>query len=96
MSDGQFDRIDRRFNEMDQRLDRLEARLDGRISDLDRHMRVLHEDVIARVAALPEYSGPTKAEFAELKDLIERRLEPLEAAVRHHSADIERLKRART
>jgi hypothetical protein len=49
-------------------------------------MHVLHEDVIARIAAIPEYTGPTKAEmqqgFAELRDAIDRRLVPLEAIAR--------------
>jgi hypothetical protein len=106
MSEERFDRIE-------QRLDRLEAgqsdlrtdlnahvgRLEGRIDDLDRHMHVLHEDVIARIAAIPEYTGPTKAEmdqgFADLREMISRRLDPLDATVRQHTIDIERLKQAR-
>jgi hypothetical protein len=59
----------------------------------------LHEDVIARIAAIPEYSGPTKGEiqqgFAELRETIERRLDPLESIVRQHTIEIERLKPAR-
>jgi len=74
-------------------------RLDGRIDDVDRHMHVLHEDVIAHIAAIPEYTGPTKAEmehgFAELREMIDRRMVPLEATVRQHSLDIERLKQTR-
>jgi chromosome segregation ATPase len=62
------------------------GRLDGLIDDLDQHMHVLHEDVIARIAAIPEYTGPTKAEmqqgFADLREAIERRLDPLEAIER--------------
>ncbi len=69
--------------------------MEDRIEVLDRHMHVLHEDVIGRIAALPEYIGPTKAEFAELKEMIGRRLDPLEATVRQHSLDIERLKNSR-
>jgi hypothetical protein len=60
-------------------------------------MHVLHEDVIARIAAIPEYTGPTKAEmdqgFADVREMISRRLDPLEATVRQHSIDIEQLKR---
>jgi hypothetical protein len=63
-------------------------------------MHVLHEDVIARIAAIPKYTGPTRAEveqgFADLRELIERRLDPLEAVVRQHSIDIEHLKQARS
>jgi len=63
-------------------------------------MHVLHEDVIARIAAIPDYSGLMKAEIAhgvaELREVIERRLDPLEAVVRQHSIEIERLKQARS
>ena len=100
---------DERFDRIEQRLERLETgqtalradvsvgfgRFDGRIDDLDQRMHVLHEDVIARIAAIPEYPGPTKAEFASLREMIERRLDPLEAVVREHSAEIEQLKHAR-
>jgi chromosome segregation ATPase len=65
------------------------------LSDLDRHMHVLHEDVLDCIAATREYSGPTRTEFAELKEMIERRLDPLETAVRHHSLEIEQLKHSR-
>ena len=98
MSEERFDRIE-------QRLDRLEAgqvglrnhvgRLDRRFDDLDRHMHVLHEDVIARIAAIPEYAGPTRAAFTELREIIERRLDPFEATVRQHTIEIERLKQTR-
>jgi archaellum component FlaC len=86
--DGRFDALDRRVES-----------LETRVTDLARHMHVLHEDVIARIAAIPEYTGPTKAEmnhgFADLREMIGRRLDPLEATVRQHSIDIERLKQDR-
>jgi chromosome segregation ATPase len=95
MSEEHFDRIE-------QRLDRLKGgqqQLRADLGDLDRHMHVLHEDVIARIAAIPEYSGPTRAEmqqsFADLRETIERRLDPLEATVRQHTIEIERLKQTR-
>lgn len=72
---------------------RLEG-VDGRIEDLDQHMHVLHEEVIGRIADTREYTGPTREEFNELKEMIGRRLDPLEAAVRHHTVEIERLKQA--
>jgi chromosome segregation ATPase len=65
------------------------------LEDLGRHMRVLHEEVLDRIRAIPEYSGPTRAEFAELKEMLGRRLDPLEATVRQHSAEIEHLKQQR-
>ena len=95
---ARFDGVDARFAEVDARFDRVETRLDrldGRMDDLGRHMRVLHESVMDRFAAQKEYSGPTRAEFAELKEMLGRRLEPLEMVVRAHSADIDKLKRAR-
>ena len=53
-------------------------------------MHVLHEGVIARIAAIPEYTDPTKAEmdqgFADLRETITRRLDPLEATVRQQPA----------
>jgi hypothetical protein len=86
-----------RFERTEQPLDRLEtrqldlnaqfARLEGRLDDLDRHMHVLHEDVIARIAAIPKYTGPTKAEmkrgFADLRKAINRWLNPVDAFERH-------------
>jgi chromosome segregation ATPase len=94
--DERLNGIDRRLHGIDGRLDRLDARLngmDGRLDDLDRHMHVLHEDLKHDISAM--YSGPTSAEFAELREIVERRLDPLEAAVRQHSIDIDRLKRER-
>jgi hypothetical protein len=45
------------------------------------------------------HTGPTKLEmdqgFAELGEAVGRRLDPLEAAVRHHTVEIERLKQGR-
>ena len=69
-------------------------RIDERIVELDRHMHILHEDAIARIAATREYPGPTRQEFAEFKAAFGQRLDPLEAAVRQHSAEIDRLKRS--
>ena len=70
-------------------------RLVDRIDDIDRRMHLFHEDVIARLAAKFEYRGPTRAEFAELKEMISRRLDPLEMTVCQHSVDIEGLKNSR-
>lgn len=56
------------------------------LANLDHNMRVLHEDVIARIAALAPDFAPIRREFrqadAELRDEIDRRLTPLEAAAR--------------
>ena len=54
--------------------------------ETNRHMRVLHEEVIDRIAALAPDFAPIRREFrqadTELRESIERRLEPLEAAER--------------
>jgi chromosome segregation ATPase len=102
--DGRIEHLDRdmhalheaaigRIEDLDRRMHLLHEAAIGRIEDVDRHMHVLHEDVIARIAATPEYTGPTRAEFAELKEMLSRRLDPLEAAVRLHSVEIDQLKR---
>ena len=96
--DGRLDDLTDHVSRMDSRIDDLTGQvssLDSRIDDLGRHMRVLHEDTIARITATREYTGPTREEFAELKDMIGGRLDPLETVVRQHSIDIERLKRRR-
>jgi chromosome segregation ATPase len=96
--DQRLDRVDQRFGQVKERLDRLETgqgKMSDRIEALDQHMHVLHEDVIARIAATREYTGPTRAEFAELKEMLGRRLDPLEATVRLHSREIDKLKRGR-
>jgi hypothetical protein len=109
MTEERFDRIEERLDRVEagQQALRMEVvgmgqRVDGleqRVEELDRHMHVLHEDTIARIAAIPEYTGPTKAEmdqgFAGIRELIARRIDPLEAVVRRHSIEIARLKRTR-
>ena len=113
MSEERFDRIDQkltalesRFGDVDRRIDGLDRRLESglgdvnrRIDDLDHQMHVLHEDVIGRIAAIPDNTARLEARmdrgFADLKETIGRRLDPLEAAVRQHSAEIEQLTRDR-
>ena len=64
------------------------GRLESGQDELRRHMHVLHEDVVDRIKAIPT-NGPTRAEmtrgFEELREVIGRRLDPLEAAVRRLS-----------
>lgn len=114
MSEERFDRIEQRLDglesgqaalraEMDRRFDQVDQRfgqVDQRLDEQGRQMRVLHEDVIARIAAAAEYRGLTKDDLdqslAELWERIDRRLDPIEAAIRTHSADIADLRRART
>lgn len=83
---------DERFDHIDQKLDRLKTDVRSDLTGLKEHMLVLHEDVIARIAGIQEYKGPKQADFAELKEMIGRRIDPLEATVRHHTREIRRLK----
>jgi len=73
----------------EERLERIETKVDGletRFDDLGRHMRVLHEDLVGRIADLAPDYAPIRREFkeadAELRESIEVRLQPLEAAER--------------
>ena len=107
--DQRFDRIDQRFTEVDQRFDRVDQRfdrlesrvdrIDERLDILNHRVGVLHEDTLSRIAAIDASDLPTKREmaqgFADLRELIERRHDPLELAVRQHTKEIERLKRRR-
>jgi hypothetical protein len=102
MSEERFDRIDQTFTRIDQRFERVDQRLDALRADMNtgfaelrRHMGVLHEEVLDRIAGTREYTGPTREEFTELKEMIGRRIDPLEATGRQHSVEIERLKRKR-
>jgi predicted phage gp36 major capsid-like protein len=90
--------MDRGFAEvradMDHRFAEVKTDMDSQSAELRRHMGVLHEEALGRIAATQEYTGPTKAEmnhaFADLKETITRRLDPLEAAARQHSAALRR------
>ncbi len=89
MWEERFDGIDRRFDQVDIRLDSVDGRLDGmygKVDELRTHMGVLHEDAIGRIAATAEEPLATRREmhrgFEELKELILRRIEPLELTVR--------------
>ena len=96
MWEERFDGLDRRLNIVDTRLDTVDGRLDGidgrlegidgRLDELRRHMGVLHEDAIGRIAAISEGPLATKADInkvvAKIDELVDRRIVPLEAAVR--------------
>jgi archaellum component FlaC len=100
--DERFDRIDERFDRVDERFERIDerfGRMDERFDRIDQRIGVLHEDVLGRIAATGEDAPATKREmaqgFADLRELIERRLDPLEAAVRDHSQRITALEKRR-
>jgi hypothetical protein len=84
MSDARFDRIENELTGFRARFDGVDARLD----ELRRHTLVLHEAMMERFAAQREFSGPTRTEFAELKDLLRREFGTLKAVVRQNSVDI--------
>lgn len=63
--------------------------------DLSGQMRVLHEDLVDQIKAIPGHTGPTRAEFDDYRETTDRRISPLELAVRQHSADIKMLKSPR-
>ena len=78
MSEERFDRIEQRldrleagFVRLDGRLDDLTGhvvRLDSRIDDLGRHMRVLHEDTIARtLGVVLKHASDQQHAIRELK-----------------------------
>jgi chromosome segregation ATPase len=75
------------------------ARLDGKVEELRVHMGVLHEDALDRIAALnasrDEGRLATKADLADLREHLDQRLNPIEMAIRSHSADIADLQRWR-
>jgi len=109
MSDERFDRIDQRFEHVDERFERIDDwqkradqrfdRIETRIEYVNQRVGVLHEDVLTRIAATGEARLPTKREmderFDELRELIERRIDPVDAAIRLHSQEIAALKKKR-
>ena len=66
--------------------DDLRQQIQSQGDDLGRQMRVLHEDLVDRVNALAPDFGPIRREFtaadAKLKDEIDHRPTPIEAALR--------------
>lgn len=89
-----------RFNGVDKRLDGLETgqkalqtdvgnlrtELNTKITDLGQQMRILHEDTIARIAAIAPHPFATQADVGKVNtrvdDLINQRVVPLETAMR--------------
>jgi hypothetical protein len=56
-------------------------------SELSHQIRVLHEDVIDRLKAINNPDAPSRSEWrellAEFREENSRRIEPLEAAMKH-------------
>ena len=66
---------------------------------LGNQMRVLHEDVIARIQAISDPTASLRREIRDGDDRVReefnRRLDPLELTVRDHSAELARIKTKR-
>ena len=73
--------------------------LRAEVNELRRHMLVLHEDVIDRIAAIPDPTDwilrEMRAGFADMREWVDRRLTPIELLIRQHDVDIRDLKQAR-
>lgn len=100
--DARFDGIDARFEAVDARFEAVDARFDtvdaqfkavaASIHELGRYMRLLHEDVVGRIADSREVPSD-HADMAASLDSLGRRLDPIEAlvpVVREHSATLRR------
>lgn len=102
MSEERFDRIEKTLSRHNARFDVIDARfdaVDARFDALDQRIGVLHEDLIRRIAGVSERDAVSRKEFREaianLTEKFGRRIDPLEASVRAHSAEIATLKRRR-
>jgi archaellum component FlaC len=105
MSEERFDRIEAALERIEGRMGAFEGRMDGletgqrelgaRIETLDDEMHLLHEDVVAKIGAVAEFATIVDERmdrrFADVKEAIAREVDPMKAAIRHHSAEIERL-----
>ena len=70
-----------------------------RFDRIDGQLQEVNQRFDARIAAIADNTSRLEAKmdrgFADLKETIGRRLDLLEAAVRQHSTEIERLKQGR-
>ena len=55
--DERFNQVDRRFDQVDQRFDQLENHIREGDEETRHQMRILHEEVINRIALLQEHRG---------------------------------------
>ena len=89
MSEERFDRIETRLDRLEHGQETLRVEvgdLRAEVGDLRRHMGVLHEEVIDRLQTLAFDPAPLRREFragdAALRAEFNRRIEPLETAMR--------------
>lgn len=102
MSDERLGRIETIQDQLlagQARLESHVAGLESRVTDLDRHMRVLHEDLVDRITAIADPTAMLRREIREgdaaVREDLTRRLDPLELVVRDHSATLARLRNPR-
>ena len=94
MSEERFDRLEHKIDavtaelrqDMATQAAELGAVVEQKAEELRRHMGVLHEDTIERLAALAPDFRPVRRDFAaadaELREEFDRRVTPLEADAR--------------
>jgi hypothetical protein len=90
--------MDHRFAEvkvdMDHRFADVKTNMDSQSAELRRHMGVLYEQTVESIAITrdptPHIDAKIDQAVIELTEKIGRRLDPLETAVRQHSAAIRR------
>lgn len=87
--DDRVGRIESKIDVLDDRVGRIASTVDdlrNRMDEGQRHMHVLHEDLVDRITALAPDFEPIRrelrSEIAELHESTDRRLVPLEAAER--------------
>jgi len=69
------------------------------VKDFGRQMRILHEEVLERLKAIPDPTESLRREMKAgndaLREELLRRIEPLELTARDHTAELSRLKARR-
>jgi hypothetical protein len=80
--------------DMDHRFADVKTNMDSQSAELRRHMGVLHEEMVESIAVTRDHTPHIDAKIdravAELTEKIGRRLDPIETAVRQHSAALRR------
>ena len=89
MAEEALARVETKVDHLGTKVSALETtvdQLDGKLDHLGRDMRLLHEDLVGKIADLAPDFEPIERAFkkadAELRESIEQGLQPLESAVR--------------
>ena len=98
--EGRMDRVEGRIDQFEGGLSGLRSEMNTRFDQMRDRMDVLHEELRDDIKALGEHDAPTRREvrqgFADLRERLNNRLIPVEAAVRHHTAKIKKLEKDRS